>query len=158
VRLLVCPITALARRAAEADHVLSLISPDAEAPTVAGRQTVLRFNDITEDREGLVAPSASVIEAILALADTPTLLIHCFAGVSRSPAAAYILACARRPGEERALAAQLRALCPEATPNRLMIALADQRLGRCSAMSRAIDEIGRGVDAFDGAVIDWRLD
>ena len=158
MRLLVGPITAVARLADEADHVLSLISPEADAPVVAQRQTVLRFNDISEEREGLVAPSTATIEAILALAGTPTLLIHCFAGVSRSTAAAYILACAQRqPGEEEALAERLRTLCPEATPNPLMVALADATLRRNGAMSRAIAGIGRGVDCFEGTVIDWRL-
>jgi predicted protein tyrosine phosphatase len=117
----------------------------------------LRFNDIAEEREGLIAPSAAMIEAILALAHTPTLLIHCFAGVSRSTAAAYVLACVTRPGEEQALAAELRALCPEATPNPLMVALADTILQRDGAMSRAIADIGRGIDAYEGTVIDWRL-
>ena len=98
------------------------------------------------------------METILALSGTPTLLIHCFAGVSRSTAAAYVLACAQRgPGEEEALAAQLRTLCPEATPNPLMVSLADTILSRDGAMSRAIAGIGRGVEAFEGAVIDWRL-
>ena len=158
MRLLVGPITAVGRLEAEADHVLSLISPDAAAPAVTQPRTLLRFNDIAEQREGLIAPSAAMIETILALRDTPTLLIHCFAGVSRSTAAAYVLACATRPtGEEGALAAQLRSLCPEATPNPLMIALADRILDRDGAMARAIAGIGRGVDAYEGTVIDWRL-
>lgn len=158
MRLLIGPITAVARLANEADHVLSLVSPDAEAPVVARSRTLLRFNDISEEREGLMAPSTVMVEAILALTETPTLLIHCFAGVSRSTAAAYILACARRPaGEEEALAAQLRALSPEATPNPLMVSLADAILERDGAMVRAIAGIGRGVDCFEGSVIDWRL-
>ncbi len=156
MRLLVGPISAVERLAGEADHVLSLIAPDAEAPVVARPKTLLRFNDIAEEREGLVAPSAAMIQTILGLADTPTLLIHCFAGVSRSTAAAYILACAKG-GDEPVLAAQLRSLCPEATPNPLMVALADTILRRDGAMSRAIAGIGRGVDAFEGTVIDWRL-
>lgn len=156
MRLLVGPISAVERLAGDADHVLSLISPDAPAPVVSGPRTLLRFNDIAEEREGLVAPSAAMIEAILGLAGTPTLLIHCFAGVSRSTAAAYILACAQG-GDVQFLAARLRTLCPEATPNPLMIALADTILRRDGAMSRAIAGIGRGADAFEGTVIDWRL-
>ncbi len=160
MRLLVGPITAVERLLASesVDHVLTLISPDAEAPTVAPPRTLLRFNDIAEPRDGLVTPSAETVAAILALRETPTLLIHCHAGVSRSTAAAYILACAMRPaGEEQALAAELRVMCPEATPNALMIALADKAMGRSDAMTRAIAGIGRGVDAYEGTVIDWRL-
>lgn len=156
MRLLVGPNSAVERLVGEADHVLSLVSPDAEAPVVTRPRTLLRFNDIAEEREGLVAPTAAMVEAILGLAGTPTLLVHCFAGVSRSTAAAYILACAN-DGDAQALAAQLRALCPEATPNALMVALADTILARDGAMSRAVTGIGRGVDAFEGTVIDWRL-
>ena len=69
-----------------------------------------------------------------------------------------MLACATRPaGEERALAAELRLRCPEATPNALMVALADAALARGGAMSRAITALGRGAEAYEGTVIDWRL-
>jgi predicted protein tyrosine phosphatase len=165
MRLLVGPISAVERLLSDQriDHVLTLVSPDAEAPPVAAPRTVLRFNDIVEARAGLVAPSPEQVATILALSEglgrDVTLLIHCYAGVSRSTAVAYMLACAARPaGEEQALAAHLRALCPEATPNALMVALADERLGRGGAMVRAIAGIGRGVEAFEGTVIDWRLD
>jgi len=160
VRLLVGPITAVERLLAltPVDHVLTLLSPDAEAPPVPGPRTLLRFNDIVEPRPGLVAPTAETIASILALRATSTLLIHCHAGVSRSTAAAYVLACAVRPaGEEAALAAHLRRACPEATPNALMVALADEALGRGGAMREAIAAIGRGVDCHQGSAIDWRL-
>jgi predicted protein tyrosine phosphatase len=165
MRLLVGPISAVQRLLDDqrVDHVLTLVSPDAEAPPVAAPRTLLRFNDIVEARAGLVAPSPEQIATILALPEglgrDATLLIHCHAGVSRSTAAAYMLACvARSPGEEQALAAQLRAVCPEATPNALMVALADERLGRGGAMIHAIAGIGRGAEAFEGTVIDWPLD
>lgn len=161
MRLLVGPITAVERLLASGpvDHVLSLLSPAAGPPSISGPRTLLRFNDIAEVRPGLTPPSAETIAAILALRETPTLLIHCHAGVSRSTAAAYILACAaRHAGEETALAAHLRETCPEATPNALMVALADQALGREGAMNEAIAAIGRGRDAYEGTPIDWRLD
>lgn len=159
MRLLVGPITAATRWAGEADHVLSLISPGAEAPRLTQPNTLLRFNDISEERDGLVVPAAKAVETILTLRATPTLLIHCFAGVSRSTAAAYILACSRRPaGEESDMAAQLRALSPEATPNPLMVSIADEILNRGGEMARAITRIGRGVDCFEGAAFEWILD
>ena len=160
MRLLVGPGSRVADVLARepVDHVLSLVSPEAELAPIAAPRTVLRFNDIVAPRPGLVAPDAETIAAILALGGHATLLIHCFAGVSRSTAAAYILACASRPpGEEGALAAFLRDACPEATPNALMIALADEILGRGGAMSQAIAGLGRGVEAFEGTAFDWRL-
>lgn len=160
MRLLVGPGSRVADvlRREPVDHVLSLVSPDAELTPIAALRTVLRFNDIVAPRPGLVPPDAQTIAAILALRDRATLLIHCFAGVSRSTAAAYILACASRPpGEEGALAAFLRAACPEATPNALMVALADEILGRGGAMSRAIADLGRGADAFEGTAFEWKI-
>ncbi len=155
-----CPASRLAEAIErhQPSHVASLISPDAEAPDIPGvARLVLRFNDIAEPREGLVAPDAAVIERLLAFADAAgegTLLIHCFAGVSRSPAAAYLLACRRAaPGEEGRLAHALRAASPEATPNPLMVALADEALGRGGAMTAAIAAIGRGREAFEGALL-----
>ncbi len=164
MRLLVAPITAVEHLLVTetVDHVLTLASPDAEVAPLGIDRTVLRFNDIVEARPGLVAPDRAMVDQILrlglSLRSDETLLIHCHAGVSRSTAGAYVLACAMRPpGEEAALAAILRQASPEATPNALMVALADQALGRSGAMIHAIAAIGRGVDCYEGSVVDWRL-
>ena len=42
-------------------------------------------------------------------------------------------------------------LAPTATPNRRMVALADERLERNGRMSAAIAAIGRGTDCYEGA-------
>lgn len=146
----------------EVGLVLSLISPDAVAPNLpveAPPRTILRFNDIAEPRDGLVLPSREVMKAILVAASPPgATLIHCHAGISRSTAAAYALACQHLgPGHEHDLAATLRALSPAATPNPLMIALADDLLEREGRMVSAIQAIGRGADACEGSTIDWRF-
>ena len=78
------------------------------------------------------------------------LLIHCWAGISRSCAAAYILACDRNPGHEQEIAVDLRRRAPFATPNRLMVQLADDMLVRGGRMVDAIDAIGRGAEATWG--------
>lgn len=165
MRLIVCPGSAvdafLARE--PIDHVLTLVSPDADVTPRGVPTTVLRFNDITEPRPGLVSPSGDIIRDIIGLGrELPakaTLLVHCFAGVSRSPAAAYVLACAASaPGEEHAIARRLRAASPKATPNALMVSLADEILQRGGAMRAAIAAIGRGGDAYEGDTIDWTLD
>ena len=164
MRLIVCPGSAVETLLARepVDHVLTLVSPDAEIGARAVPATVLRFNDILEPRPGLVAPDAEMVHAIIALGrELPvdaTLLVHCFAGVSRSPAAAYVLACAASVrGDELAIAQRLRADSPKATPNALMVSLADEILQRGGAMRAAIAAIGRGVDAYEGGVIDWML-
>lgn len=164
MRLIVCPGSAVEALLAREpiDHVLTLVSPDAEVRPRPVATTVLRFNDITEARPGMVEPSAEIIREIMVLRhELPaeaTLLVHCFAGVSRSPAAAYILACAASvPGDEPSIARRLRAASPKATPNALMVSLADDILQRGGAMSAAIAAIGRGADAYEGDVIDWTL-
>ena len=74
-------------------------------------------------------PGRAAVEAILDFERRWTgvrpMLIHCWAGISRSSAAAYIMACDRNPGCEHDLAGELRRRAPFATPNRLMVALAD---------------------------------
>ena len=78
-------------------------------------------------------------------------LIHCWAGISRSTASAYTALCMLRPkADEEELAFELRAASPSATPNRLIISHTDALLGRQGRMSRAIEKIGRGESAFEG--------
>ena len=79
------------------------------------------------------------------------MVIHCFAGVSRSTAAAFIAACALKPErDEFEVARALRAASPTATPNARLVALADAALGRGGRMSEAIAAIGRGEECFEG--------
>jgi predicted protein tyrosine phosphatase len=73
------------------------------------------------------------------------MLIHCYAGISRSTATAYIAACVHNPeADEHGIARALRTASPTATPNRRFIALADAALARNGRMNRAIEAIGRG--------------
>jgi predicted protein tyrosine phosphatase len=79
------------------------------------------------------------------------MVVHCWAGISRSTAAAYIAACALGPErDEDEVADVLRSVAPSATPNARLVALADAALGRRGRMICAIDRIGRGADAFEG--------
>ncbi|WP_296512480.1 tyrosine protein phosphatase [Rhodopseudomonas sp.] len=137
--------------------LLTLLSPghagDGHRGLGAGRHLQLDFHDINEPTPGLLAPDAGTVRAILDFGRAPKnpLLIHCWAGISRSSAAAFAIACDRNPGFERAIAMELRRRAPSATPNRLMVKLADDLLGRDGGMVEAIAAIGRGADAFEGA-------
>lgn len=157
--LVVCP----AHRAAELidlhkpSHVVSLFSPGQEqlvSPAAAEGTLQLCFHDLSEVREGFLAPGQDVIGTLLDFARLWTgprpLLIHCWAGISRSSAAAYILACDRHPECEQEIAADLRRRAPFATPNRLMVQLADDMLARRGRMVDAIAAIGRGAEATWG--------
>ena len=165
MRLIICPLAELETAlSANPSHVLSLISPDAPAPNIKSPdRLVLRFNDIVAPQDGLTHASPADIETLIAFARSwhgpAPLLAHCWAGISRSTAAAYIIACLHHPpGTEQDLAQLLRRLAPEATPNRLMIALADEILQRNGRMIRAIAEIGRGREAGCGVLFTLGLD
>ncbi len=160
MRLIVCPLAQIdAGLAAGPSHVLSLISPTATAPTGCenAEHLLLRFNDINAPAPGLIAPSYENVERIIAFArgwsGAAPMMMHCWAGISRSTAAAYIAACYYGAvGAERDLALDLRRAAPEATPNPLMVALADRSLRREGRMVQAIGEIGRGAEAGVGTL------
>lgn len=138
--------------------LLTLLSPRAEprdwSAVARASHVQLSFHDITELTPDLIAPDAEVIRAVLAfgratVVDRP-LLIHCWAGISRSSAAAYAIVCDRNPGYEMAIAEELRRRSAYVTPNKLMVALADEALGRGGRMIEAIARIGRGAETAVG--------
>ncbi len=115
----------------------------------------LGINDIAEEIEGLVAPEAGHMHELLDFVQSwpreAPLVIHCYAGISRSTAAAYATLCALLPERsEHELALRLRHASPTATPNPRIVALADQALRREGRMITAIAAIGRGADAYEG--------
>lgn len=139
--------------------LVTLINAGTEVPrpssVTAERHLFLGFNDIAEPMEGFTPPSLDHLDQLLAFGSRwdrqKPLAVHCWAGISRSTAAAYILALSINPDlDEEKLANELRKRAPSATPNRLMIALADEKLGRNGRMIAAIGAIGRGADAFAG--------
>lgn len=145
-------------RRTKPSHILSLLSPNQDTPReICAAQAAklhLSFNDITEARPNLIMPSVAIVEDILTFSRSwpgeHPLLVHCWAGISRSSAAAYIVACDRNPECEEKIAVELRRRAPFATPNHLMIELADDLLVRNGRMVDAIRQIGRGADAFEG--------
>jgi predicted protein tyrosine phosphatase len=122
-----------------ASMMAELATPDGIA---AENHLRLVMNDIDRPAEGLIAPEAAHIHRLIAFLQgwdrQAPLLIHCHAGISRSPAAAFIalcLLCPETPEEE--LAARLRAASAAAKPNRLLVRLADEVLGREGRMIAA---------------------
>lgn len=74
--------------------------------------------------------------------DEGALLIHCFAGISRSTAAALIALVVKSGGQEVEAAKHLRSLAPHAKPNLRMVEVADQLLdcdGRLIAAEQAME-------------------
>jgi predicted protein tyrosine phosphatase len=138
--------------------LLTLLSPDypeADWSALACERHVrLAFHDIAEPIAGLTAPDRDIMQAVLDFGRSSehqrALLIHCWAGISRSSAAAFVIACDRNSGFERDIAIELRRRSSSATPNRLMVRLADDLLQRDGRMVEAIERIGRGADAREG--------
>ena len=158
----VCSLTRLAAtaEACGAGSLMTLLSPGGVAALRPGgvaptRHLVVGVSDIVAAREGFVQPETRHVAEMLAFFRSwdrrAPLLIHCYAGVSRSPAAAFIGMCALEPeSHETALANRLRAASPTATPNARLVDLADTLLGRSGRMVEAIRNIGRGADCFEG--------
>jgi predicted protein tyrosine phosphatase len=120
------------------------------------RHLRIAVSDIDAPTNGHILPGEEHIDRLIAFLEEwdqcNPLVIHCYAGVSRSPAAAYVAACALAPHRcEFEVAQDLRRVSPTATPNRRLVALADRRLGREGRMVAAIAGIGRGADCFEGA-------
>lgn len=166
MRLIISPASEVRRLCQEArpSHLLRLVSPDLVDNTAelhADKTLTLFAHDVGDPALGRVTPSLDLIRAMLDFGDdwsgARPLVAQCWAGVSRSTAAAFVIACQKRPDRsERSLAAALRLAAPQATPNRLMVAHADTLLGRGGRMNAAIQEIGRGAEfaAFASAELD----
>jgi len=122
----------------------------------AERHLVVVLSDIVVEVDGHTLPSESHVENLMTFVrqwdQAAPLLIHCWAGVSRSTAAAFITACALRPHRDEAEIAQaVRTKSPTATPNSRLVTIADAMLGRNGRMVAAIEKIGRGRNCFEGA-------
>ena len=153
--LICCPAASLAEICREhlPSHVLTLSSPGKPTPELSPGivHLHLAFNDIAEPRPGLVVPAEDDVLRILAWGRSwdgeRPLLISCELGISRSTAALFAIACDCRPDlPEAAIADRLRAAAPCATPNPLLVSLADRILGRRDRMILAVAAIGRGAE------------
>jgi predicted protein tyrosine phosphatase len=167
--VVVCPlseVTATVDRSG-ASHLISLI----DVETIVARpgsilpenHLYLGIHDITEPIDGLILPDEEHVRELIAFVKQwdrkQPIVVHCYAGISRSTAAAFIALCVARPErDERLVARKLRAAASFATPNIRLISLADRLLNPNGRMVRAIAEIGRGELAFEGVPFALPLD
>src|ERR1700674_569691 len=163
----VCSLSRLQETVAStgARHVVSLLGREDNLPRPATllpeNHLWLQLHDISDPLEGYVTPGNEHVEQLIAFVrrwrrDTP-LVVHCYAGVSRSTAAAFVSVCALNPqSEEWAIASALRRASPTATPNMRIVALADRLLGRDGRMVEAVEAIGPGTIAAEA--LPFRLD
>jgi predicted protein tyrosine phosphatase len=143
-----------------ARHVVSLLGDEGriERPSAisAENHLWLRLHDISAPADGYIMPGEKHIADLLNFVRRwdrrAPLVVHCYAGISRSTASAFSSVCALNPHrDERSIAFALRRASPTATPNIRIVALADRLLGRKGRMVTAIETIGRGELAVEGA-------
>ena len=160
-RLHVCSLALIGDTVARtgAGSLMTLLSPGTAvtrpATILPERHLYLAISDIIAPIPGQVLPEREHLDDLIEFVEgwdrTQPMVIHCFAGVSRSTAAAFIAACALNPRrDEFEVARAIRAASPTATPNARLVALADDALDRGGRMIAAIMEIGRGEECFEG--------
>ena len=166
--ILVSPLSALpgALSAYRPSHLVTLLSPEHMIQTPNGfppeRHLRLGLNDITDARSGEAPPQAHHMAQIIAFGrqwdGSAPMIVHCWAGVSRSMAAAFTLLCERSaPGREREIAQAIRARAPHASPNRLLVRFADEALGRDGAMIEAVEAMGPSTFVEEGVPVELPL-
>lgn len=139
-------------------HLVSVIDAPLQPATPASisqeRHLKLDMHDIIEARPDATPPSIEHVTQLIDFAHDwnrqGPLLIHCFAGLSRSTAAAYITLCTLNPATPEAVIARaLRRSSDTAVPNRLFVTLADTALKREGRMVAALDKMGRNRAALE---------
>jgi predicted protein tyrosine phosphatase len=146
-------------------HVVTLLkdTDKVERPkTVAeANHLILGMDDIAVPMDGYILPGdehvVRLITFVRAWERAKPMVVHCYAGISRSTAGAFVAACALNPSRnEMTIAQQIRSVSATATPNPRIVAIADRLLDRDGRMIAAIEAIGRGEMAYEG--IPFRLD
>jgi predicted protein tyrosine phosphatase len=148
-----------------ARHVVTLlgIEDHVPLPSQIAREAYLRLHmhDIIDPMDGQIHPAHEHVEKLIDFVGrwprkTP-LVIHCYAGISRSTAAAFTSVCALNPKRtETDIAAALRRASPTAQPNARIVRIADQVLGRSGRMVEAVAKIDPCVPALQAEP--FRLD
>jgi predicted protein tyrosine phosphatase len=130
-----------------ARHVVTLlgIEDHVPLPSEIARDAYLRLHmhDIVDPTDGQVHPAQEHVERLIDFVSRwprkTALVIHCYAGISRSTAAAFTTVCALNPKRtENEIAQALRRASPTAQPNARIVSIADQVLGRNGRMIEAL--------------------
>ncbi|MCE9649939.1 MAG: tyrosine protein phosphatase [Parvibaculum sp.] len=146
-------------RAVGPSHLVSLLDPESMIDTPDGIERVchlrLGINDIAEPRDELIVPGEAHVSELISFVrgwdQKNPMLVHCWAGISRSTAAAFIALCTLNENHPEAeLARLVRARGAHAHPNRLMVRLADDILGRKGRMREAVEALGPPRQTWEG--------
>ena len=165
----VCPLSAVPAlvERAKASHLITLLQKEilVERPRtiLPDRHLRLPVHDIAEARFDQIAPGEQHMSELIAFArdwgGRGPMVVHCWAGISRSTAAAFTALCVINPElPEDKIARALRDASPTAHPNRLMVRLADAALARQGRMVAAVEAMGRGVPSHEAVPFSLRAD
>ena len=146
-------------------YVISLLEGDEAPPAFSGLDGA-RHLKLCVAREACVETISNaakdrareIVSFVNAWDGRGDILIHCSRGVARSTAAAYIIMCMRGgAGGETTAAKALRRAAPYADPCPLLVAYADEILGRDGEMIDAIDALAPPSPAIEAPVVTLSL-
>jgi len=157
----VCSLARLHNTIAEtrASHMVTLLRlidrVERPATITQANHLVLGMDDIAEPMDGYLPPAEEHVVNLISFVRQwdrrAPLVIHCYAGISRSTAGAFISACALNPGrDEMAIARAIRTSSATAMPNTMLVSHADRILGRRGRMVAAVKALGPGRPAEEG--------
>jgi len=163
----VCSLARLHETVADtgASHMVTLLRlidrverPRSIAPD---NHLILGMDDIATPLDGYTHPAEEhvieLIEFVQRWDRRAPLVMHCYAGISRSTAGAFIATCALNPERNEAAVAQaIRRSSATAMPNIMLVGHADRILGRRGRMIAAVEALGPGEPAYEGTP--FRLD
>lgn len=155
----VCPLSEVPSLVADvkASRLVSLLQAEIPVPTPRGitarSHLRLAVHDIAEPILDHVAPDRAHVRKLIAFAEgwggEGDMVVHCWAGISRSTAAAFTALCLVNPDvPELVIARALRAASPTAQPNRLIVQHADDLMDRKGRMLCAVEAMGPAVRAY----------
>ena len=160
-RLIICGADTIDEyRHHEITHILTIATPGATAirpDWFAGKQLVLYFGDVVSEADAIqcktLAPTPADINQAVAFTaqawsvDTATVLIHCDYGASRSPAVAYVALAHKLGAGAEAQALQIiEEIRPEAVPNKMVVQIGDDLLGRNGALLAQLDKMYAAIN------------
>src|SRR5476651_2432397 len=122
---------------------------------------VLAVDDIAEPMDGYTVPATEHVQRLIDFVGTwdraAPMVVHCYAGISRSTAGAFVTACALNPDrDEQEIAWEIRRASRTAQPNARIVSIADRLLNRQGRMVRAVGAIGPAQFAEEG--VPFKLD
>jgi predicted protein tyrosine phosphatase len=163
----VCSLARLHGTVAEtrASHIVTLLRmiDRVQRPEtiVEANHLILGMDDIAMPMDGYTHPAEEhvhdLIEFVQRWDRRAPIVMHCYAGISRSTAGAFISACVLNPQRDEAKIARfIRDSSATASPNLMLVSHADRILGRNGRMIRAVEALGPGLAAYEGEP--FRLD